>query len=141
VRNRAISALDSWVENQPAKKVVLLAKKYFIRSWLKGAYLRLVQPTRILTTQELLSPPSLDWETIGRLLAANSTASINVVYKDQQGCCSLCSHDLTCDCQGLVLLSNIEEEFKEEFETIERAWPQMTNNPSLGKSTLISVIR
>jgi hypothetical protein len=72
VRNRAINALDSWVETHPAKKVVLLAKKYSISSWLKGAYLRLVQQ-KTLTTQELLSPPSLDWETIGRLLVTISS--------------------------------------------------------------------
>src|SRR5260221_51591 len=76
VRNRAISALDSWVETHPAKKVVLLAKTYSIATWLKGAYIRLVQQ-KMLTTQELLYPPSLDWETIGRLLEANSSASDN----------------------------------------------------------------
>jgi len=72
VRNRAINALDSWVETHPAKKVVLLAKKYSISSWLKRAYLRLVQK-KMLTTQELRSAPSLDWETIGRLFGVKDT--------------------------------------------------------------------
>jgi len=131
VRNRAISALDSWVEDHPAKKVALLAKKYSVPTWLKGAYIRMIQ-RRTLTTQELLSPPSLDWETIGRLLEANSTAFDSAVVQNTQRPCSLCDSS-TCDCQEVVLQSIVEYEFKEEFKAIARCWPQTTNNPSLSK--------
>jgi len=75
VRSRAIQALDNWVKTQlRAKEAALLAKKYGVGTWLKEAYLRLLQ-TDSLTIDELVAPPeSLDWETIGRLFCVKQAA-------------------------------------------------------------------
>jgi hypothetical protein len=75
VRRKAIQALDNWVNTQlGAKEAALLAKKYGVGTWLKEAYLRLLQ-TNPLTIDELVAAPELDWETIGRLFCVKQAAS------------------------------------------------------------------
>ena len=58
--------LDDYVRSKDAKTAVLLAKEYRVDSWLKAAYIHLLQRGP-LEIEELLQTPSLDWETIARL--------------------------------------------------------------------------
>ena len=105
IRNRAIQALEDWKNNQSAKEVVLLAKKYRILKWLKDGYTRVLQQPS-LTAAELSATPSLDWETIAKLLSAK------LAYQPQY-------HNngfgVVAVRPGPNLLSAMEQEFREEF--------------------------
>ena len=52
-------------------EIILLAKKYRIKEWLRESYMTLVQ-RRELTIDNMLSPRTLDWETISRIFAVQS---------------------------------------------------------------------
>ena len=68
--------LEDYVTSKDAKTAVLIAKAYHVDSWLKAAYVRILQqgPLKI---EELLQTPSLDWETIARLSYAKLCAVAN----------------------------------------------------------------
>jgi hypothetical protein len=108
VRSRAIQALDNWVKTQlEAKEAALLAKKYGVGTWLKDAYLRLLQ-TGSLTIDELVASPALDWETIGRLFCVKQAAGA-----------SPCPYhsNLAISCPG-CLQENMAREFQKEFQDL-----------------------
>jgi len=69
VRNRAIEALETYIAVLDAKEVVLLAKKYRVLKWLKSGYNRLLRQNPTVSVVELSAVPSLDWESIARLLS------------------------------------------------------------------------
>lgn len=95
IRDRAIQALEPRIrlENYSAKEIVLLAKKYRVLKWLKNGYTFILRQSIGLSASELSAVPSLDWETIGRLLSAKLRMQLNL-------------QDLS---------SAIEQEFREEF--------------------------
>jgi len=52
-------------------EIILLAKKYRIKTWLRESYLAIVQ-RKELKIDDMLSPRTLDWETISRIFAIQS---------------------------------------------------------------------
>jgi hypothetical protein len=115
MRHRAIKALEPWIKEQNAKEVVLLAKKYRVQKWLRDGYTRILQQPS-LTATELGATPSLDWETISKLLSAKMLLNqcrggchdwVTTAYGVGYGCRSSVT--------GITVPSAMEQEFEEEF--------------------------
>ncbi len=112
--------LDSYVSSKDAKNAILLAKKYRVDSWLKAAYTRMVQ--RLPKIEELLQTPSLDWETIARILYAKQL----FVYPTAHYYCTCGDNTWTpvndsfCGCRESMTQINsaIEQSFRMELDDI-----------------------
>ncbi|KAF9523873.1 hypothetical protein CPB83DRAFT_862237 [Crepidotus variabilis] len=78
IRVKAVSALAALKESTPksSMEIILLAKKYRIKTMLRDAYAQLVTEQADLTIASLRQhAPGLDWETIARLLELQSQQS------------------------------------------------------------------
>jgi len=107
--------LDDYVRSKDAKTAVLLAKEYRIDSWLKAAYVRLLLEHAPLKIEELLQPPSLDWETIARLSYAKQL-ELCEFNPATHFCCDMGGD--YCDCAASTGRIVIEQSFKMELDNM-----------------------
>ena len=136
VRERAIAALGLYVSNQTPKNTVLLAKKYRVVDWLRTAYQQLVkQPS--LGIPDLRGPEPLDWETIARIFFIRQTVTQNQPAKSVYcyNCCGYYQGSACNRCNPSVILvassSELEEIFRDEFESTKRQSDQSKVDPPL----------
>jgi len=113
IRKKAISSLGMHVSSQKAAKTILLAKKCHVASWLRAAYIRLVEE------------PSLSLSEVQEL---DLQTQINIYYiRDEVKCragtrrvCHPCGithpRGLTCP---LDVHELVKELFKEEFKAMD----------------------
>jgi len=115
VRKKAIDSLDRWVEGNSPTEAVKIAKRYGVSSWLRAAYIRLLD-----CSLEGFADSELDWETISRLLWVKQT--ILVSHLRSNGYCCQCGKFLSdgvlvCTCPGRVQVA-VEIEFRKDFESM-----------------------
>jgi len=116
IRHKAIKMLDDYVTSKDAKTAVFIAKAYHVDSWLKAAYIRLLQGPLII--EELLQTPSLDWETIARLSYAKLRAFAETATSRYYCACGLqysTVHEV-CGCRESMTRINsaVEQSFRME---------------------------
>jgi hypothetical protein len=134
IRDLSISELDrsSWLKAQSPKSVISLAKKYHVVKWLNDAYMKLVQQDS-LTLHELRANPALDWETTAKLLSVKlaylcpaPAEPVGFGSPDSESEAMghfWCSESVPAESVGFdstyyIYQSNVEKEFREEFENM-----------------------
>jgi len=131
VRERAITALSSYVSNQTPKNTILLAKKYHVVDWLRTAYQKLVQQPS-LSIPDLTGPEPLDWETTAKIFFLRQTLRPNLLPGRSYYYCPNCGNSFSsgsicsnCFPTSTSSSSTLDEIFGEELE-----WMKKQSNPS-----------
>lgn len=112
IRKTCIRALSALIESRPVIDIVLLAKKYKVKEWLRAGYIKLLQSKELELGDDICTS-EIDVITIARLLYIRERRHGEIQRNTQY--CHRCSRTYGYDFSTDIANRKIDEVFADEI--------------------------